>query len=112
MCFFVGQDDAHTCTQPSHSLDPGSSEITVPGKLQWFLTTFTVEETAKMTDALKCLGYTFTHLIDAATALATFELNPVSEDVADKAHVAYDVATYVGPHCFTLMLFRGLMIAI
>ena len=50
-----------------------------------------------MTDALKRLGYTFTHLIDAATALATFELNPVSEDVADKAHVAYDVATYVGP---------------
>ncbi|KAI1789706.1 hypothetical protein LXA43DRAFT_974127 [Ganoderma leucocontextum] len=78
---------------PSHSLNPGSSDITVPGKLHRYMMTFTAEETAKMTQTLKRLGYTFTHLMDAATALATFELNPVSEDAADKAHVAYDLST-------------------
>ena len=57
--------------------------------------TFTEEETTKMTETLKRLGFTFTHLMDAATALATFELNPVSEDAAEKAHVAYDLSTSV-----------------
>ena len=65
-----------------------------------------------MTDALKRLGYTFTHLIDAATALATFELNPVSEDAAEKAHVAYDVATYVGHILLDLDASSGLTIVI
>ena len=57
--------------------------------------TFTEEETTKMTETLKRLGFTFTHLMDAAAALATFELNPVSEDAAEKAHVAYDLSTSV-----------------
>ncbi|KAM5537399.1 hypothetical protein V8D89_008918 [Ganoderma adspersum] len=78
---------------PSHSLDPGSSNITVPGKLHRYMMTFTEEETTKMTETLKHLGFTFTHLMDAATALATFELNPVSGDAAEKAHVAYDLST-------------------
>ena len=61
------------------------------------MSTFTEEETAQMTQALKRLGFTFTHLLDAATALATFELNPVAKGAEDKAHIAYDMSTYVPP---------------
>ena len=52
-----------------------------------FVVTFTAQESAQIGRALKSLGFTFTELVDAATALATFELNPIPDDKLDGAHI-------------------------
>ena len=43
----------------------------------------------RLKDALKKMGCTFTHLVEAAIALATFNLNSVPPDKAAAAHVTY-----------------------
>ena len=74
-----------------------------PGKLQRFIVTFTAQESAQIARALKTLGFTFSELIDAATALATLELNPITDD--DKLASAHaDVGGMYVPF-FRLSLF-------
>lgn len=77
---------------PSHSLLAESIIIKDHRKLQRFHVTFTVQESAKITQDLKTLGFTFSELLDAATILATFELNPVPDDQVETARVANDVS--------------------
>ncbi|EJF63217.1 hypothetical protein DICSQDRAFT_55910 [Dichomitus squalens LYAD-421 SS1] len=73
--------------KPSHSLACDTLELRNPGKLQRFVVTFTAQESAKIAQALKTLGFTFSELIDAATALATLELNPIPDNELEGAHI-------------------------
>lgn len=63
--------------------------ITVPGRPQRLLVELTPKETTGILQGLKKLGFTSTHLIEAAIALATYSLNPVSEEASSEAHVTY-----------------------
>ena len=51
------------------------------------LVKFTVQESAKIVNALKTLGFTFSELLDAACLVAAFEQNPVPADKIDTAHI-------------------------
>ncbi|EJF55524.1 hypothetical protein DICSQDRAFT_73647, partial [Dichomitus squalens LYAD-421 SS1] len=50
-------------------------------------------ETSRILQTLKDLGYSFTHLLEAAVALATFTLRPIPAECSSIAHVTYDSAT-------------------
>ena len=69
--------------------------------MQRFIVTLTAQESAQIARALKTLGFTFSELIDAATALATLELNPITDD--DKLASAHaDVGgMYVSLFCLS-----------
>ncbi|KAM5531304.1 hypothetical protein V8D89_015019 [Ganoderma adspersum] len=77
---------------PSHGLVGETTNIKDTRKVQRFHVTFTAQESTRIAQALKSLGFTFSELLDAATALATFEMNPVSEDKFETARVANDVS--------------------
>ncbi|PIL29505.1 hypothetical protein GSI_08313 [Ganoderma sinense ZZ0214-1] len=72
---------------PSHGLDCDTSVPRTPGKAHRLLVKFTTGETAKITRALKTLGFTFSELIDAAAIVAAFEHKPVPADEVDTTRV-------------------------
>ena len=57
------------------------------GMARRLLVKFTVQESAKIVNALKTLGFTFSELLDAACLVAAFEQNPVPADKIDTAHI-------------------------
>ena len=73
--------------QPSMALPGAENEISVFGNMHVFSVEFTEKETADILQALKKLGHTFTHLLEAAVALATFKSSPIPEDQVAIAHV-------------------------
>ncbi|KAI1783945.1 hypothetical protein LXA43DRAFT_1067184 [Ganoderma leucocontextum] len=58
-----------------------------PEKPHRLLIKFTAAESAKITQTLKALGFTFSELIDAAAIVAAFEQNPVPADKVGTARV-------------------------
>ena len=52
-----------------------------------FLVKFTTQESAKIAQSLKTLGFTFSELLDAACVVATFEHNPVPVDKAETTYI-------------------------
>ncbi|EMD33939.1 hypothetical protein CERSUDRAFT_117467 [Gelatoporia subvermispora B] len=74
---------------PSHSLLCKRIDIAVPGKSVKAEISFSDVETRRITSVLKEHGFSVTHLIEAAHALAIFQLNPVSIVDAETAHVSY-----------------------
>ena len=73
--------------QPSTALPGAENEISVFGNIHAFSIELDEQETANILQALKKLGHTFTHLLEAAVALATFKSSPIPEDKAAIAHV-------------------------
>ncbi|EJF61519.1 hypothetical protein DICSQDRAFT_60260, partial [Dichomitus squalens LYAD-421 SS1] len=59
------------------------------GKVQRALIELTEAETASVVQALKRAGFGFGHLVEAATALALYDLKPVPEDQSESAHVTF-----------------------
>lgn len=64
------------------------------GKTLRLLTELTAAETTKLLQQLKLLGLTFTHLLEAAVALAIAELDPIAEDEKDIAHITFENTVY------------------
>ena len=63
-----------------------------------FLVKFATQESAKIAQSLKTLGFTFSELLDAACVVATFEHNPIPLDKVESAHIKG------GSPCVTLAL--------
>ncbi|KAM5545231.1 hypothetical protein V8D89_001342 [Ganoderma adspersum] len=70
---------------PSHGLACDASGDA--GMARRFLVKFTVQESAKIVQALKTLGFTFSELLDAACLLVAFEQNPAPANKLEAAHV-------------------------
>ena len=73
--------------QPSTALPGAANEISVLGNMHVFSIELKETETMNILQVMKKRGYTFTHLLEAAVALATFGMSPVAEDHAANAHV-------------------------
>ncbi|KAI1783952.1 hypothetical protein LXA43DRAFT_1101933 [Ganoderma leucocontextum] len=70
---------------PSHGLDCNTSSNETLDSAHQFLVKFTVQESAKITQAPKTLRLTFSKLLDAACIVASFEQNPVPAHEVDAA---------------------------
>ncbi|PIL29518.1 hypothetical protein GSI_08326 [Ganoderma sinense ZZ0214-1] len=72
---------------PSHGLecDTSGDKPEGSGMAHRLLVRFTVQESAKIGQALKALGFTFSELLDAAGLLAAFAHNPVPAGKVDTA---------------------------
>ncbi len=53
------------------------------------LVELTPDESASILQGLKRLGFTSSHLLDAAAALATYSLNPIAAEASSEAHVTF-----------------------
>ncbi|KAI1789701.1 hypothetical protein LXA43DRAFT_554301 [Ganoderma leucocontextum] len=72
-----------------HSLRTSLPNVVVRGRPQRLLVELTPKETSGILQGLKKLGFTSTHLLEAAVALATYSLNPVSAETSSEAHVTF-----------------------
>ena len=62
---------------------------TISGKPARLLVEFTPEESASILQGVKRLGFTSSQLLEAAVALATYSLNPISVEASSEAHVTF-----------------------
>lgn len=77
--------------QQSHGIKCDTSHVGNLGQTHRLLVKFTAEESAKISRALKTLGFTFSELIGAACVLAAFEQNAVPADKVDTAFMTTDL---------------------
>ncbi|EMD35345.1 hypothetical protein CERSUDRAFT_116144 [Gelatoporia subvermispora B] len=77
-------------TTPSHGIARQQDAVTIRGKPIRARTTLSASQTTRLLTNLKSVGLSLTQLLDAATALAVFALNPPEEDATD-AHITYPV---------------------
>ena len=81
------------------------------GRIHRALVELTVAETASVSEALKRGGYGFGHLVEAATAMALYNLKPVPEDQKETAHVTFGASMYARPRSTHFMFSRLCSIA-
>ncbi|KAI0041518.1 hypothetical protein FA95DRAFT_691001 [Auriscalpium vulgare] len=73
----------------SHSLDPQRQEAQVAGRPVRVRVIVPADTSSKLLKAAKGLGYTVTHLFEAAQALAIFAINPPSDEDKPEAHITW-----------------------
>ncbi|PIL25978.1 hypothetical protein GSI_11732 [Ganoderma sinense ZZ0214-1] len=74
---------------PPHSVRTSLPNTTISGRPVRLLVELTPEESANILQGVKRLGFTSSQLLEAAVALATYSLNPISAEASSDAHVTF-----------------------
>ena len=77
-----------------HTLKCRSNSVVASGVPLRVQTELSARETESLRKTLKAQGFTFSHIMEAAVALATFELNPPEDP---DAHITFGLSMCARP---------------
>ncbi|KAI9000556.1 hypothetical protein BD414DRAFT_472003 [Trametes punicea] len=90
MALFAKAGEMLANPTPGHHLTRRPNADVGTGRVQRALVELTVAETTSISQALKRGRYGWGHLVEAATALALYNLKPVPEEQRESAHVTFN----------------------